>query len=136
MKQSIFEASEALQKSEGLILEKTRSFCWFSSNSEVEATWASLIGWPHKTSNTEPCKRCLKDALFWRHYLFYNKTFETSWKIRLHKLYHTVQKYVYILVNLHYFFFTHAVYDKWHTISCILIISRYVYILLKPNYCC
>jgi hypothetical protein len=33
-----------------MILKKTRSFCWFSSNSEVEATWATLIGWPHKTS--------------------------------------------------------------------------------------
>ena len=44
MKQSIFEASEALQKWEG------RLFHWFSSNSEVEATWTSLIGWPHKTS--------------------------------------------------------------------------------------
>ena len=25
---------------------------WFSHNSEVEATWTSLIGWPHKTSTT------------------------------------------------------------------------------------
>ena len=48
MKQSIFEASEALQKWEGMILKKTRSF---SSNSEVEATWFCLIGWPHKTSS-------------------------------------------------------------------------------------
>ena len=24
--------------------------CWFSRNSEVEVTWTSLIGWPHKTS--------------------------------------------------------------------------------------
>ena len=30
---------------------KRRAFHWFSSNSEVEATWASLISWPHKTSN-------------------------------------------------------------------------------------
>ena len=30
---------------------KKKSFCWFSSNSEVETTWASLICWPHKTSN-------------------------------------------------------------------------------------
>ena len=50
LKQSIFEASEALQKWEGMILKKTRSFRWFFGNSEVEATWASLIGWPHKTS--------------------------------------------------------------------------------------
>ena len=35
-----------------MISKKTRSFRWFSSNSEVEATWASLIGWPHKTSTT------------------------------------------------------------------------------------
>ena len=47
MKQSIFEASEALQKWEVMILKKTRSFRWFSSNCEVEATWAR----PHKTSN-------------------------------------------------------------------------------------
>ena len=52
MKQSIFEASEALKKWEGMILKKTMSFRWFSSNSEVEATWASMIGWPHKTSIT------------------------------------------------------------------------------------
>ena len=29
-----------------------RLFHWFSSNFEVEATWTSLIGWPHKTSST------------------------------------------------------------------------------------
>ena len=51
MKQSIFEASEALQKWEGMILKKKRLFHWLSSNSEVEATWISLIGWPHKTSS-------------------------------------------------------------------------------------
>ena len=50
MKQSIFEASEALQKWEGMISKKRRSLCWFSRNSEVEATWISLIGWPHKMS--------------------------------------------------------------------------------------
>ena len=31
--------------------KKKRSFRWFSCNSEVEATWTSLIGWPHKTSS-------------------------------------------------------------------------------------
>ena len=41
LKQSIFEPSVALQKWEGMILKKR--------NSEVEATWASLIGWPNKT---------------------------------------------------------------------------------------
>ncbi len=35
-----------------MILKETRSFHWFLSNSEVEATWISLIGWPHKTSTT------------------------------------------------------------------------------------
>ena len=53
MKQSIFEASDALQKWEGIILKKTRLFCWFSSNSEVGATWASLISWPKHTSMRE-----------------------------------------------------------------------------------
>ena len=48
----IFEASEALQKWEGIILMKTRLFHWVSSNSEVEANWTSLFGWPHKTYNT------------------------------------------------------------------------------------
>ena len=43
--------SEALQKWEGMILKKTRLFRWFSHNSEVEATWTNLIGWPHRTSN-------------------------------------------------------------------------------------
>ena len=42
--------SEAPQKWQGTILKKRRSFCWFSRNSEVEATWISLTGWPHKTS--------------------------------------------------------------------------------------
>ena len=51
MKESMFEASEALQKMEGMKKIKLMSFHQYSSNSEVEATWASLIGWPHKTSN-------------------------------------------------------------------------------------
>ena len=38
MKQSIFEASEALQKWEGIILKKTRSFHQYSCNSEVGIT--------------------------------------------------------------------------------------------------
>ncbi len=42
-KKSIFEASEALQKWEGMILKKTRLFRWVSSNSELEVAWASLI---------------------------------------------------------------------------------------------
>ena len=44
--------SEASQKWQGTISKKRRLFHWFSCNSEVEATWTSLIGWPHKTSNT------------------------------------------------------------------------------------
>ena len=52
-KQSIFEASKALQKWEGMILMKRMSFCWFLRNSEVEASWISLIRWPHKGSNTQ-----------------------------------------------------------------------------------
>ena len=36
---------------EGTISKKRRSFHWFSRNSELEATWISLIGWPHKTSS-------------------------------------------------------------------------------------
>ena len=50
-KQSIFEASEALKQWEGTISKKRRLFHWFSRNSELEATWISLIGWPHKTSS-------------------------------------------------------------------------------------
>ena len=63
MKQSIFEASEALQKWEGMILQETRLF-----NSEVEATWASLIGWTHKTSKlcTSFCHlQPKKNPFFW-----------------------------------------------------------------------
>ena len=52
MKQSILEASEALQKWEGMIWKKTGLFRQLSSNSEVEATWASLINWPHKMSKS------------------------------------------------------------------------------------
>ena len=29
------------------------SLRWFSSNSEVEGTWISLIGWPQKTSKLQ-----------------------------------------------------------------------------------
>ena len=41
---------EALQKWEGMILKKTRSFFQLSCNSEEVTVWTSLIGWPHKTS--------------------------------------------------------------------------------------
>ena len=34
-----------------MFVKKRRSFHWFSRNSELEATWISLIGWPNKTSN-------------------------------------------------------------------------------------
>ena len=54
-----FYTSEAPQKWQGTISKKRRAFCWFSSNCEVEATWASLIGWPNKTSTKDsfygPC---------------------------------------------------------------------------------
>ena len=49
-KQSIFEASEAPKQWEGIISKKRRLFYWVSRNFELEATWISLIGWPHKTS--------------------------------------------------------------------------------------
>ena len=52
-KQSIFEASEALHKVEGTKKVKTKSFHQYSLNFEVEKTWISLIGWPHKTSIKE-----------------------------------------------------------------------------------
>ena len=48
----MFEASEALQKMEGMKKIKSMSFHQYSWNSEVEATWISLIGWHHKTSST------------------------------------------------------------------------------------
>ena len=35
--------------------QKRRSFHWFSHNYELEATWISLIGWPHKTSTVLMC---------------------------------------------------------------------------------
>ena len=38
------EASEALQKTEGIKEIKTMSFHQYSRNSEVETTWVSLIG--------------------------------------------------------------------------------------------
>ena len=49
----MFEASEALQKMEGMKKMKSMSFHQYSWNSEVETTWISLIGWHHKTSTTE-----------------------------------------------------------------------------------
>ena len=48
----MFEASEALQKMEGMKKIKSTSFHQYSWNSEVETTWISLIGWHHKTSTT------------------------------------------------------------------------------------
>ena len=50
LKQSMFEASEALQKPEGPKKIKTTLFHWYSWNSEVETTWNSLICWRHRTS--------------------------------------------------------------------------------------
>ena len=49
LKESMFEASEALQKMEGKKKIKSTSFHQYSWNSEVETTWISLIGWHHKT---------------------------------------------------------------------------------------
>ena len=45
--------SEAPKQWEETISKKRRSFNWFSCNSELEATWISLIGWPNKTSIIE-----------------------------------------------------------------------------------
>jgi hypothetical protein len=50
LKQSIFEASEALQKWEEMILKKKSSFHWLLCNSEEVTTWISLIDWPLRTS--------------------------------------------------------------------------------------
>ena len=50
----MFEASEALQKMDGMEKMKSMSFHPYSWNSEVETTWISLIGWHHKTSNVQP----------------------------------------------------------------------------------
>ena len=36
-------------------LKKRRLFYWFSCNSALEATWISLIRWPHKTSTFYGC---------------------------------------------------------------------------------
>jgi hypothetical protein len=43
LNQSIFEASEALQNTEGMILKKNPRY-FYLCNSEVETTWISLIG--------------------------------------------------------------------------------------------
>jgi hypothetical protein len=40
----MFEASEALQKTEGTKKIKTTMFHQYSYNTEVETTWISLIG--------------------------------------------------------------------------------------------
>jgi hypothetical protein len=40
----MFEASEALQKMEGMKKIKSTSFNQYSLSSEVETTWISLIG--------------------------------------------------------------------------------------------
>ena len=52
----MFEASEALQKIEGMKKIKSILFHQYSWNSEVETIWISLIGWHHKTSINE----CMK----------------------------------------------------------------------------
>ena len=43
---------------EGMILKKTRLFCWVSSNSELEATWTSLIGWRHLVQCAQSLRAC------------------------------------------------------------------------------
>ena len=43
-------------------------FHWFSCNSDLEATWISLIGWPHKTSNglwNEPHDKRVLETVGW-----------------------------------------------------------------------
>ena len=47
----MFEASEALQKMEGMKKIKSMSFHQYSWNSEEETNWISLIGWHHTTSS-------------------------------------------------------------------------------------
>ena len=55
----MFEASEALQKMEGMKKIKSTLFHQYSWNSEVETTWISLIGCHHKTSTLQClCFRC------------------------------------------------------------------------------
>ena len=55
-----------------MILKERMSFHWFSSNSEAEATWFSLILWPHKTSNKYHLYLCINSGsslwYFWYRY--------------------------------------------------------------------
>ena len=51
LKQSMFEASEALQKPSGIKKLRSMLFHQYSWNSEVETTWISLICWAHRTSS-------------------------------------------------------------------------------------
>ena len=46
----MFKAFEAMHKMEGMKKIKKMLFHQYSWKSEVEKTWISLIGWPHKTS--------------------------------------------------------------------------------------
>ena len=67
----MFEASEALQKMEGMKRIKSMSFHQYSWNSEAETTPISLIGWHHKTSTIYcPKEICIipsaAPALFFR----------------------------------------------------------------------
>ena len=48
----LLEIVPSREQWEGTISKKRRLFHWFSRNSELEATWISLIGWPRKTSTT------------------------------------------------------------------------------------
>ena len=54
--------SEAPKQWEGTISKQWRSFHWFSLNSELEATWINLIGWPHKASILEHAYAVIKHA--------------------------------------------------------------------------
>ena len=75
LKQSMFEASEALHKVEGTKKIKTLSFHQYSWNSEVEKTWITLIGWPHKTSTVEP----LANECTYHHLLSRLATYLPNW---------------------------------------------------------
>ena len=58
----MFKASEALHKTKGTNKIQTISFHQYSWNSEVETSWISLIGWPHRTSSKYLCKRIIADS--------------------------------------------------------------------------
>jgi hypothetical protein len=72
-------------KSRGQKKVKPKSFHQYSWNSEVETTWISLIGWPHKTSSKYVPAIFQRQAAKWFRHL-HSQHLLTSWQLHVQML--------------------------------------------------